>query len=173
MVATRTGCFQPQHGGGFGAQAPASEKKCDNSREYGTRFPSCSLIFSCQWRDCVVGREVQDCSPAQQLKILQSLVRPASKFLSSSLKRAGQLPEAPGVTSAASMKNGNRPADGKTTAPTPRPTQACHPGVLEAGRLTWVDQGLHSYVDTAAAAGYGAAGWAGSRIRRHLQPQPR
>lgn len=34
MVATRTGCFQPQHGD-FGAETSASEKKCDTRGNTG------------------------------------------------------------------------------------------------------------------------------------------
>ena len=74
-----------------------------------------SMEGFCGWE------RVEDCSPAQQLKILQSLARLASKFLSNSLSGAplrifGDLSRL--------KKRGKRPANGKTRAPTTCPTWA-------------------------------------------------
>lgn len=71
----------------------------------------------------------------KQLKILQSLARPASKFLFEFPRRGSRRWE-PLVSSAVSnkKKKWKRPANGKTTAPTPRPTS--HPG--GCARLVWV-----------------------------------
>ena len=81
MVATWTGCFQPQHGD-FGAQTSASEKDCDTQGNIDLDSRVVHWFSRVNGGIVWLGEGVEDCSPAQQLKNLQSLARLASKFLS-------------------------------------------------------------------------------------------
>lgn len=117
MVATWAGCFQPQHGD-FGAQTQPQRNSVilEGILTSIPEFLTCFLVSMeglCGW-----GR-VEDFSPAQQLKFLQSLARPACKFLFDSV--SGAALRIFGDLSRLQKRMGKRPADGKTTAPTPWP----------------------------------------------------